>query len=111
MGTVAFRTLCLSWLLSSRVVSRALALDNNLPFKHLTEADGLPDPTVRCFTQDRSGAIWIGTGKGINRYVPATNRLQSYPETDPGGGSFYWDLLVSRQGTVWAASTGGASPV
>jgi streptogramin lyase len=67
----------------------------------------LPFYSIRSLAEDSSGSIWIGTGKGINRYLPATDSIQSYPEADPGGGSFYRDLLVTRQGIVWAASTGG----
>ncbi|GAB2555448.1 two-component regulator propeller domain-containing protein [Spirosoma areae] len=88
-GLVAYQT-------GKGFVQRFTSTDSFLPFY-----------SIRSLAEDGSGAIWIGTGKGINRYLPATNRLESYPEPDPGGGGFYRDLLVSRQGTVWAASTGG----
>ncbi|MGF7232955.1 ligand-binding sensor domain-containing protein, partial [Arachidicoccus sp.] len=39
-----------------------------LKFKHLSIAEGLPQSTVNCFTQDNKGFIWIGTNGGLSRY-------------------------------------------
>ncbi|RIV27777.1 hypothetical protein DYU11_05635 [Fibrisoma montanum] len=45
-----------------------VAADGSLQFKHLTTADGLPNSTVLCFTQDKYGFIWMGTENGLCRY-------------------------------------------
>ncbi|UFH53475.1 sensor histidine kinase [Spirosoma sp. KNUC1025] len=67
----------------------------------------LPSYSIRALATDSTGAVFIGTSQGMNRFSPQSNRLRSYPEPDPGGGYFYWDLLVTQSGAVWAASTGG----
>lgn len=43
---------------------------NILPecFESVTPDQGLADPVVYCFAQDREGFLWIGTKGGLNRY-------------------------------------------
>lgn len=67
----------------------------------------LPSYSIRALAQDSTGVIFIGTANGLDRFSLTTNQLRSYAEPDIGGGHFYWDLLVTRSGVVWAASTGG----
>ncbi|HEV8512027.1 MAG TPA: two-component regulator propeller domain-containing protein, partial [Cyclobacteriaceae bacterium] len=44
------------------------AQNENLRFKHLSVQDGLSRSWVKCFLQDRSGLLWIGTGDGLNKF-------------------------------------------
>ncbi len=39
----------------------------NGSLKSFTAADGLSNNIVRCFYEDKSGAIWVGTSSGLNR--------------------------------------------
>jgi len=37
-------------------------------FKILDTSNGLPDNTVKCFTQDSRGFMWLGTFNGLCRF-------------------------------------------
>ncbi len=39
-----------------------------LPLEHLTIREGLPSNDVWCFTKDKQGFLWIGTGRSYCRY-------------------------------------------
>lgn len=39
-----------------------------LLFKHLTQEDGLSDPTIRALHADKDNFLWIGTENGLNRF-------------------------------------------
>lgn len=41
---------------------------NELRFKHIDSSDGLSHNWVRCFYEDDTGFIWIGTNDGMDRY-------------------------------------------
>jgi len=37
---------------------------------HFTEADGIPSGGILAITADKNGALWIGVGNRLYRYVP-----------------------------------------
>ena len=39
-----------------------------LPFKHITNEQGLSNSTIETIFQDSKGFIWFGTRDGLNRY-------------------------------------------
>ncbi|GAB3953609.1 two-component regulator propeller domain-containing protein [Spirosoma harenae] len=41
---------------------------SQVPFEHLTTADGLSQSTVWAIVQDKKGFIWMATSDGLNRY-------------------------------------------
>lgn len=41
---------------------------NNIRFKQLSIAEGLPHNTINAITQDNHGFIWFGTRNGLCRY-------------------------------------------
>jgi ligand-binding sensor domain-containing protein len=100
------RALFISLLINGLFALICRAQDNNVPFKHLTEADGLPDPTVRCFTQDRYGFIWFGTDNGLCRFDGRTVRSfvnirhdqSSLPHNGVG------ELYTDSTGSVWVGT-------
>lgn len=53
-----------------RTVSMGIESKEIIPdqFYTLNKSEGLSDPTVYCFLQDREGYVWIGTANGLNRY-------------------------------------------
>lgn len=56
---------------------------NRKPFYHFKvnyRPDGLVSNNIRCFFQDSTGEIWIGTkeGGGLSRFNPAQNRFENY---------------------------------
>ena len=66
-----------------------------------TEADGLPDRTVRCLEEDGVGRLWIGTTGGLA--CLEDDRIRSMEM----GGHEVRSLEVDCRGTLWIGSTEG----
>lgn len=77
--------------------------------------DGLSaKPMVITITQDRTGAIWVGTyGNGIARLDEATGRFERFMHdpADPSSlaANQVHRLILSRDGTLWAGTGDGLS--
>jgi ligand-binding sensor domain-containing protein len=71
--------------------------------------EGLPAQKITAFTEDSSGAFWIGTyGEGL--YVWKNNRLYQFNANDDGLISDdVYALASDKQGRVWAATDAGIS--
>ena len=100
--------LCLSLIIFSLV---STAQVNELLFQHLTRSNGLPVNGVRCFAQDSSGFIWIGTEEGLYRY-DGFNFKAYYAQ--PGKANSIksnWvnSICVTRKGLIWLATIGGGA--
>jgi len=54
------------------------AQSKTLQFKHLSVQDGLSRSWVKCFLQDRTGLLWIGTGDGLNKFDGKTFTVYKY---------------------------------
>lgn len=71
---------------------------------------------VQSILEDRSGAIWVGTFHGLNRYDPRRDRFENY-YWDPGKrdnpknliSNYIYCLYEDRQGDVWIGSARGLS--
>ena len=65
---------------------------------------------VRCFAEDAEGHVWIGTGRGLNKYDTHEYR-QYFWETDSLSlpDNQINDLHVDRSGTLWVATAYGAA--
>ncbi len=53
---------------STATPTRALPLPDHLLFRTLDNTYGLNSNEVNAITQDKKGFVWIGTGKGLQRY-------------------------------------------
>jgi signal transduction histidine kinase len=72
-----------------------------------TTAQGLASNNVLCFTEDASGRLYIGTGRGIDRLDPLTGLIMHY---GPADGISRGDMMVAfrdRQGALWFGSYAG----
>ncbi len=67
--------------------------------------EGLSFPNVYCFAQDRDGAVWAGTEKGLNRIV--NDRVTRFGAAEGLGHGFISALCVDSRGTLWAGTLGG----
>lgn len=72
---------------------------------------GLNDDIV-AMTQDRSGAMWVGTtGRGLNRFDPSTGRFTPYLHNPAVPSSLSNDavdhLFVDHKGTIWVGTWDG----
>lgn len=82
---------------------KSIAQNNQtLLFNHLTQEDGLSDPTVRALHTDQDNFLWIGTENGLNRFdgtsciiykESAINR-SSFP------GSYITKIIEDRKGDL-----------
>ncbi len=45
-------------------------------FTHYTTRDGLPDDDVSCIEEDEYGNLWIGTPKGLSKFIQKTEDWQ-----------------------------------
>jgi signal transduction histidine kinase/ligand-binding sensor domain-containing protein/AraC-like DNA-binding protein len=55
-----------------------LAQKSDLRFKHLSVQDGLSRSWVKCFLEDRTGLLWIGTSDGLNKYDGQSFKIYKY---------------------------------
>ena len=73
-----------------------------LPFAHLSIADGLEDTVVFSIKQDQLGFLWIATRTGINRFDG--NQFWTYGKKQGIPHNLSRHLFSSKNGTLWAAS-------
>ena len=68
---------------------------------------------VRSIAEDRQGNLWIGTHKGLNKYILKDHRLERYVADDLPGSlrhSSIFALLPDKNGDIWVGTYyGGAS--
>jgi signal transduction histidine kinase/ligand-binding sensor domain-containing protein/AraC-like DNA-binding protein len=86
-----------------------LAQRNDLRFKHLSVQDGLSRSWVKCFLEDRTGLLWIGTADGLNKfdgkdftiykYLPALPRSINHNNTNV--------LFEDSKGQLWVGTQAG----
>jgi ligand-binding sensor domain-containing protein len=71
-----------------------------------TQAQGLPQDTIRAITQTQDGYLWLGTNEGLSRFdgyefVTFTKEDNSLP------GNAVTQLVASRAGVLWIGTSGG----
>lgn len=70
----------------------------HLRFQHLTTDDGLSDNVINCLIKDRTGFLWIGTEKGLDRFDG--QRVDKVPGTAFAIAS----VAEDDEGILWAAT-------
>jgi signal transduction histidine kinase/ligand-binding sensor domain-containing protein len=73
------------------------------------KADGLSSETAWMLVEDLSGALFVGTGRGVDRFDPATDRFTHYSADDGVPRGEIWGGLRDRSGRVWLATTNGVA--
>jgi signal transduction histidine kinase/ligand-binding sensor domain-containing protein len=73
------------------------------------KADGLSSDTAWMLVEDLSGALFVGTGRGVDRFDPATDRFTHYSADDGVPRGEIWGGLRDRSGRVWLATTEGVA--
>lgn len=75
-------------------------------FQHITTREGLSDNAVTCILEDRSGHIWIGTERGLDRYDG--QRMESFRVgIDGPPGAHVTSLAEDGRGRLWITTTNG----
>ncbi|MBC7850006.1 MAG: histidine kinase [Chitinophagaceae bacterium] len=63
--------------------------------------------SVRSIMRDTDGSVWIGTAAGLNRYYPATGKMDSYTERDGIAPAFTWFIEKTKDGRVLVGTNRG----
>ncbi len=93
--------------LGSSVDGAALVRDptaKTLQFEHLRTADGLSSNEISAFTEDNAGRIYFGTGRGVDRFDPATRRFDHYSTADGAPSGRVNIAARDANGALWFAS-------
>jgi len=98
---------CLLWGIQPAWGTEPLTVD--IPFRHLTVADGLSHNTVLTLLQDRRGFVWIGTFAGLDRFDGKHFcHYQAEIGNDKSLSSNYVRVLYEdREGWLWVGTFGG----
>ena len=69
--------------------------------------DGLGSENVREIAEDSDGTIWVGTFRGLSRYLKEEDRFETFSRDDREGGlsnSSVFSVFVDRDGILWAGT-------
>ena len=66
------------------------------------------DQSVYCFTEDRQGQVWMGTGNGL-RYLDTEGSLQVLRKNDNSLNFRMVSALTDREGNIWFGTDGGGA--
>jgi ligand-binding sensor domain-containing protein/signal transduction histidine kinase len=78
-------------------------------FRQYTPADGLSSNDVWCITEDRSGLIYLGTGRGVDRLNPKTGSIVRYTTADGLVSGEIRTAACDRRGALWFGGAYGIS--
>lgn len=72
--------------------------------RHLGVADGLPSASVRCFAEDATGRLWVGTTDGLARLSDGV--LEALPDALAWRGARVRAITVDGAGRLWVGTYG-----
>ena len=78
-------------------------------FENVTTADGLASNHATCFAEDKWGRIYIGTGRGVDQFEPATNHFKHFTTADGLADNFINVAFADHQGDLWFGTLQGLS--
>ncbi len=67
----------------------------------------LSSDAVTSLSEDRDGALWVGTGDGLDRFDPATGTARRFHRADGLPSAVIADVLVDGAGTLWVSTAVG----
>ncbi|HSG18594.1 MAG TPA: two-component regulator propeller domain-containing protein [Anaerolineae bacterium] len=73
------------------------------------DLSGLGHHSVNALCEDQSGALWIATGAGLNRFDRMTETFGRWSEKDGLPDSWISGLLLDDQGQLWLSTGAGLS--
>jgi len=82
---------------------------DDIKFEHLTLEDGLSQATVYSILQDKVGAVWFGTGDGLNLYDGYTFKVYRNQPDAPYtlSNNSIPVLYEDKEGIIWVGTDGG----
>ncbi|HEY0795015.1 MAG TPA: two-component regulator propeller domain-containing protein [Acidisarcina sp.] len=81
--------------------------------KSLGVSDGLPGERIQTIYQDRAGAIWVGTNRGVARLQSGAMapHFESLGASDPLSGESVLTMFEDREGSLWLGTESGGLAV
>jgi signal transduction histidine kinase/streptogramin lyase len=73
----------------------------------LNTAHGMSSDIIECLVDDRSGRVYAGTGKGVDRLDPQTGQVRHFPNADGLARGAFHGAVRDRSGSLWFATTLG----
>ena len=73
-------------------------------FINYSTTSGLSSNDVWCITEDRTGHLYIGTGRGLDRLDPESGHIEHYTDADGLLHGKVTTAFRDRQGTLWFGS-------
>ena len=91
------------------IYKRTLDAQGKEQFHSYTDAEGLPNNTIRGLIEDRNGNLWIATNNGLSCYHPEENRFVNYTVQDGLlDMQFYWNAYYrSSNDLLYFGTVGG----
>ena len=86
-----------------------MAQDNELFFERYSRTEGLSQNSVYAITQDQFDFIWLGTGKGLNRFdgYSFINYYHDFEDKESISSSRVVDIKVDKWNRLWLGTDGG----
>jgi ligand-binding sensor domain-containing protein/signal transduction histidine kinase len=77
-------------------------------FRHASgDSSSLSNDTVSYLLIDREGILWLGTGDGLNKFDPVTERFVVYrDQTAANSAGQMWSMAEDHDGDLWIGSQG-----
>src|SRR5262249_19760574 len=76
---------------------------------NLTIADGLSSNDVWDITEDNFGNIYLGTGRGLDRFNPEAKQIKHYTTADGLTSNYVLMVYRDRTGAIWVGTQKGVS--
>lgn len=80
---------------------------NTYRFKNYTINDGLSQSAVRTIVQEESGALWLGTQDGLNRFDGQSFEIFNSDNTPGIENEYVHASLVGHNGNLWFGTANG----
>jgi signal transduction histidine kinase/ligand-binding sensor domain-containing protein len=79
-------------------------------YQHNPEDPGsISDGKIEAYLEDRSGTLWIGTHRGLNRFDQETETFSNYRMKDGLPSDVIWGILEDQTGNLWLSTNQGLS--
>lgn len=95
------------WVGSNGEGVQKISPEGNVSF---TEADGIPNNSIRAFAQDKEGNLWVGTASGVC-YITSDHQIR-YPQVEDSvdlTNSLVEELYCDTAGRIWLSTTDSQS--